>query len=471
MKVISRLCNKYTDLNEKEIGIIQMMADVLQPLANLEDADIFVDCACKDGDAIVVAEAKPSSGCSSYKKSVVGMLAKQENEPAVARTLRLGIPTKHMKAITQECTHVIQSVEPIKNADKVIGVLIREKRTYDEYATSERFHLSNPNFEAIAGVLSRMVDDNNWLTECIDEAVLMVDDKGTVTFRNTLAKDLYLKLGYFEDVLGQQYENIRLIDDEEVRDVNPHSFIETKVGKHFLSIRHVTMRESEIAFSVIMRDITCQKEQEKELILKSVAIKEMHHRVKNNLQTIASLIRLQARRTNNEETEKVLGETMNRILSISATHELLAQSGVDQIKIGEVIMHIKNNTVRYFARPQFDVKILIEGDDFFVDSDIATSVALVINELLQNSLQYAFMGEDVGVIKIIVKEGSLYSEIKVIDYGCGFDVDNMRKDRLGMSIVKSLVKDKLHGNFEISSDSNGTRVKFDFLQQTTDLSV
>ena len=126
-RAIRQLCQEYTDLTDDEIQVIEMMAGTLQPLANLEAADIFVDCPCREGDAIVVAEAKPEEDPSAYRNSVVGMLAKSENEPAVARTFRLGVATKHMKARTQEDNYTIQSVEPIKYNGRVIGVLIREK--------------------------------------------------------------------------------------------------------------------------------------------------------------------------------------------------------------------------------------------------------------------------------------------------------------------------------------------------------
>ena len=102
MNVIWSLCRKYTDLSDEEIRIIEHMSETLQPLANLEGADIFIDCPGRDGNAIVVAEAKPECVPSSYKNTVVGLLAKPENEPAVARTFRLGVGTKQMKAVTQE---------------------------------------------------------------------------------------------------------------------------------------------------------------------------------------------------------------------------------------------------------------------------------------------------------------------------------------------------------------------------------
>lgn len=466
MDVIWNLCRKYTDLTDEEISIIENMSNLLQPLANLEDADIFIDCPGRDGNAIVVAEAKPAGVPSSYKKTVVGLLAKQENEPAVARTLRLGVGTKQMKAVTQENGSTIQSVEPIRNGKRIIGVLIREKRVDEQRQVSERIHFSQQSFETIANALAHMVSENNWLTECIDEALLMVDQSGIVTFRNSLARDLYQRLGYIEDVLGQIYDNIRLVEAEENgEEVGGYSYVETSIGRQVLNIKRIQLDAPGMAFAVIIRDVTWRREQEKALILKSVAIKEMHHRVKNNLQTIASLLRLQMRRTDNQETHQVLGESMNRILSIASTHELLAQSGVDEVMIGEVILNIKNNTMRYFANPHFQVSISLEGDDFKVDSDIATSVALIINELLQNSLKYAFRDSEAGRVRIVVTQGELYSRIQVMDNGGGFDVKNTEQNRLGLSIVQTLVKDKLRGSLEIESGPTGTCATFDFKNQ------
>lgn len=473
LDIIGRLCHKYTDLTEEEIGIIQNMAKVLPTFADLEEADVFIDCPACNGDAIVVAEAKPSRVPSSYKKSVVGLPAKQENEPAVARTLRLGIGTRHMKAVTQENGCTVQSVEPIRNGNRIIGVLISEKRTNEQIQLDDGLHLSRDSCKTIANNLAQMIAEDNWLTECIDEALIMVDVFGIVAFRNRQARELYQKLGFVEDILGQPYKNVCLADLEvAMSGVREYAYLETTIGSKVLSTKCVQLDVPGMDFAVILRDITLQKEQEKALILKSVAIKEMHHRVKNNLQTIASLLRLQMRRTDGEETRQVLGESMNRILSIASTHQLLAQSGIDEVMIGEVIQNITSNALRYYSASRFYVETTLEGDAFHVSSDVATSVALIINELVENAMKYAFKEGDSGLIRIIVSRGELYSQIQVIDNGKGFDVKNTDCSRLGLSIVRTLVRDKLHGDFEIDSDSSGTRVRFDFrnkIMDTTDV--
>ena len=141
-----------------------------------------------------------------------------------------------------------------------------------------------------------------------------------MTFRNSLAQDLYRRLGYIEDILGQPYENVRLVEQDPAtaRQSGHCSYVETTVSNLVLDIKYIQLNSAGAAFAVIIQDVTWRREQEQALILKSVAIKEIHHRVKNNLQTIASLLRLQTRRTDSEETRQVLGESMNRILSIAS---------------------------------------------------------------------------------------------------------------------------------------------------------
>lgn len=470
MDKIKQLCRQYTDLDDDDIDIMERFSTSLQTIADMEEADMFLDCPTRDGDAIVIAEAKPQNGTSAYKNSVVGKLAKPENEPAVARTFMLGVETRQMKALTQERSHVIQTVEPIRNKGKVIGVLIREKR--DERQTvSPRVHLSEQSIKYMSDFISQVVDEHSWLPECIDEALLIVSDEGIITFRNSLAKELYTKLGYVDDILGQRYENFRLLDKQSSKEEeNLYTSVEIIVSSMYLTLKRIPINEKGIAFAVVMLDTTFFHEQEKQLILKSVAIKEMHHRVKNNLQTIASLLRLQVRRTDQELTKQVLYESMNRILSIAATHELLARSGVDEVMLGEVIVNIKNNAIRYFAPQYLSLDLSVEGDDFKVDSDIATSVALIINELLQNSLKYAFKERQSGRITINVTKGDLYSQISVIDDGIGFKVGKHTNEHLGLNIVQTLVRDKLHGKFTINSDKTGTNVTFDFKNKISDLS-
>lgn len=462
-KRIRELCREYTDLTDEEIQVIEMMAGTLQPLANLEAADIFVDCLCKEGDAIVVAEAKPEEAPSAYKNSVVGMLARAENEPAVARTFQLGIATKYMKARTQEDNYTIQSVEPIKYKERVVGVLIREKRISEDPEEIQK----GDGYQAVETPLNHMLNENEWLMESIDEGFMLVDANGYVIFRNMYARELFQKLGYVSDVLGQKYSNVCLTEWKKTTD-EVERIREVRYGKYYFRIRQIPLKKDKISLAVIIRDITWNREQEKNLVLKSVAVKELHHRVKNNLQTIASLLRLQVRRTDNEETKKALSESISRILSISATHQLLSQSGSEKVSLREVLGIVRSNVVQPFLKPGFSLELRLPAEDVMVDSDVAGSVALAVNELLQNSMKYAFENREEGRISISLQKGNVYSTLTVSDDGTGFDPDNTREGSLGLSIVTSLVQDKLHGKLKIRSGEAGTSVSFDFVNQTAD---
>ena len=192
-----------------------------------------------------------------------------------------------------------------------------------------------------------------------------------------------------------------------------------------------------------------------------MAIKEIHHRVKNNLQTIASLLRLQSRRIEGTEAKKAFDESISRIISIAVTHEILAQNGVDDVDIKTILERIFSNVMK-ITTEECEIKLSITGDTFLIDSDTATSVALVVNELVQNSIQYAFIDRDSGVIEINIEKGIQYSSIFVKDDGNGFEKGKTREGSLGMSIVKSIVEEKLKGCVNIESNVNGTKVIFDF---------
>lgn len=295
-----------------------------------------------------------------------------------------------------------------------------------------------------------------------------MDYKGRVSFRNLYARELFQNLGYVRDILGQKYKNICLTEWSDTPE-GADRIKEVRCGNYYLRVRQIPLMNQNIRFAVIIRDITWNREQEKNLILKSVAVKELNHRVKNNLQTIASLLRLQARREEKEETRQVLYESISRILSISATHQLLSQSGEACVSLMEVLENVRRNAVQPFLRTDLSFNLEITGDNLVVDSEIATSVALAVNELLQNCMKYAFKGRKEGHVWIRIEKGKIYSRLTVKDDGIGFDPEKIRSGSLGLNIVKTMVQDKLHGKFTIRSGREGTEAEFDFINEPTDL--
>lgn len=466
MQSIRELCYMYTNLSEGDITKLEHIAEVLPFISNLVEADVFIDCPTTDpNEAIVIAESKPSNHYSMYKNSVVGQLALRENEPAALRTLEIGMPTRDLKALTQECMNVRQTVEPIKNdKDRTIGVLIIEKDITEKNNDNKNLELFAETNKLLGSKIHSNNNNEGNITYHIDDGIIIFDENGVVRFANPVAEKLYKKLGYKDNLIGMDFDNISL-DNKLLHEISRNSDFDTSevnIGNLTLQVKYIYQSSKVLNLVMLIKDMTDMKQKEKELILKSVAIKEIHHRVKNNLQTIASLLRLQSRRIDNKEIKSALDESMNRILSIAATHEILAREGIDEVDIKEVIQQIKIGISRCFNISSDKINITVEGDGFKIDSDKSTSIALIVNELLQNSLQYAFEGRESGEINIKIQKGKVYSSISVVDNGKGFDTSLINNKSLGLNIVKSLVKDKLHGNFNIVSKCNGTKILFDF---------
>lgn len=197
------------------------------------------------------------------------------------------------------------------------------------------------------------------------------------------------------------------------------------------------------------------------------ALKETHHRIKNNLQMVASILNMQARRSSSEEMKNAFKENVSRILSFAAIHEILTSEGLgDRLPIMELMEKLRHNTTVYSNSEEQLVEIRIKGEDFLIPFDDAASIALVVNELLANAVEHAFVGRDRGNIVIDLKRGSRYSTITISDDGTGFDFESSKDKNLGLSIVNLTVNDKLGGRLRIFSDEGGSRVQFDFRNET-----
>lgn len=468
MNLIEQLCQRYTDLTPAEIDRICLMSSSLQSLANLEDADVFIDCPMADSreDAIVVAEAKPAYVPSSYKNTVVGLVARRENEPAVHRTFRLGVPTKQMKAITQENRTVIQTVEPISLGDRVIGVLIVEKRTEDRTAfaagAEARAKAEAPTEAERGGVFQ---PDFKRIVDGLPVAMVIVDSNGLVRYKNALAAQLFYDIGFVSNLDGMRYASFRLHPEsgrpgEGAAGSEQES--EFQIGSRWFNVREVPL-DDRGSFAVLYSDITRLQEKERELVLKSTAIQEMHHRVKNNLQTVASLIQLQIRRSEAPALADSLQEIMGRILSISVVHELLMRQVSDTVGVREVLTQIIDHNVRIRPKVGDAVRISLEGDDFVITTDLATTLGLVVNELLGNALRHAFDGRTEGWLRVCVQKCGPDIELQVIDNGKGFDARHPSdRKELGLSLVRTLVRDKLKGTLIIRSGEQGTEITINF---------
>jgi two-component sensor histidine kinase len=182
--------------------------------------------------------------------------------------------------------------------------------------------------------------------------------------------------------------------------------------------------------------------------------------VKNNLQTIAMLLRLQLRDGREVSGREVLTETINRILSIAAVHEILSVEGFKLINVRELLEKVTQTVAQTMTRPPLRVAVTIEGDEIYMPSQQATSIALAVTELLQNALEHAFPGRTEGRIHITLGQTEREWIVEVTDDGVGVprDTDPLATDNLGLKIVRALATEDLKGRFDLGAGRTaGTR--------------
>jgi two-component sensor histidine kinase len=203
-----------------------------------------------------------------------------------------------------------------------------------------------------------------------------------------------------------------------------------------------------------VHDATEARDKEQELKAKLAMIQEVHHRVKNSLQSIASLLRLQVRRADAAEVRQALLETVNRILSVAVVHEFFSYNSISIINLRDVAQRILDQMAESIMDPGKSIQFRLTGPGIYLSSQQATACALVINELLLNSVEHGYEHRDVGLVTIDLADDGEWVNIEVGDDGTGlpaeFDLDE--HGGLGLRIVRTLVQGDLKGNFELRGE-------------------
>lgn len=223
----------------------------------------------------------------------------------------------------------------------------------------------------------------------------------------------------------------------------------------------------------LLRDISDLRLRDRMLLSKDAAISEIHHRVKNNLQTISSLLRLESRRLDEPTARAVIEESVRRIHSISLVHEILSRDSGDDVEFREVLKPLVRMVSEGLVSPEAPIHFEIDGFGGVVSSEVATSLALVVTELLQNAVEHAFpadspAGRPQPRVRLTLSHDAQYIRIRVADNGVGIDdsIDLGGSGSLGQSIIHALVRDELRGTITFgrgdgSHDVPGTGVEIE----------
>jgi two-component sensor histidine kinase len=198
------------------------------------------------------------------------------------------------------------------------------------------------------------------------------------------------------------------------------------------------------------------------LVINAAVVREMHHRVKNNLQTVAMLLRLQKSAAQNLSAEDMLDDTINRILSIAAVHETLSEQGLRVVDVKNVLERVIRSVGETMLGAGQRIELEVSGDRLVLSSREATSLALATTELVQNALKHAFTGCQSGRIQVRLQAGTEESSVTVEDNGVGSPRPPSASKGLGLQIVEALVSEDLKGRFELIPSPRGTRAVIRF---------
>jgi two-component sensor histidine kinase len=472
MSTLGDLLAEHTMLPGNAVDHLHAVVGEWQLLADLSFADYLIWVRRDDGVLVCVAQCRPNTAPTVLQSDSVGSVVPAERLPLVAETFATGTAQRQTAAAHEDSWQLPGpqvAASPVRYADQVVAALTQHQTAltddqnsghletaYRECAMNLVHMLSEGTFPDVRDVaMSRS-------TPRVGDGFIRLDVDGVVAYASPNALSAYHRMGLTSELEGHNLILITrpLISDsfeaqemaEHVQDLlagGKSMRMEVDAGGATVLLRTLPLvvRGASAGAAVLIRDVTEVKRRDRALISKDATIREIHHRVKNNLQTVAALLRLQARRTANAEGREALIESVRRVSSIALVHDALSMSVDEQVNLDEVIDRILPimNDVASVDRP---IRINRVGDLGVLDSDRATALIMVITELVQNAIEHAFdPAAQEGSVTIRAERSARWLDVVVHDDGRGLPEGfNLEKsDSLGLQIVRTLVAAELDG--------------------------
>lgn len=476
MNKITELCHQYTNLSENDIVALLVEAQRIESMDEFENYDVFIDTwNVFNNQAVVIYHKPPKQGTSLYHDKVVGKDALRTNEPGVFHTLETKLNSVGLLAETQERRLIHQRIYPILRKQQAVGVTIVESDVSTGVLQDFQGTTGQSTYDDVSATIKMFGQLDTAITDQLADAILVFDRTKHLVLANHAAIELYRQVGYLGNIIGLAYENVSL--DGSQFDDTLKQLQELQGDRRFLtrSFNYLSYYFQERKFwnqdsqqlVVLIQDKTDVKSKEAEIISKSAAIREINHRIKNNLQSVISLLRIQQRRLSDEESKKILDESVSRIMAIASTYELMSKQLEDETNLKAAVQLLISHFVQLNEQTQ-RLKINLDVDpDIQVDSDQVVTISIIVNEALQNVVSHAFPQDQqkMGHATIKARVDHEIITMEIIDDGVGFDLNHTRSGSLGLTIIRNYVKDKLLGQLKIESSSNGTCISFSFDQK------
>jgi len=430
-----------------------------------------------------VAQIRPMTAATVFTHDLIGNEVTWGSRTDLDQALSSGEIIRDSRA--EQVGEIEIKVEciPVFFLDRVIAVISRH-RNLETMRTPSRLEL---NYREIANHIYRMiaegnfpVKDNVYLAEAaprVGDGLVRMNISGEVLFASPNARSALNRVGWDKDVEGQNFGQVLDSLVSPISPLNPkeenwqismsgkqlrREEFENSGGVLDLLAIPLTEGDNRIGAVVLVHNVTELRRKDRALISKDATIREIHHRVKNNLQTVSALLRLQARRIEDPKASAAIEEAVRRVVSIALVHETLSATSQDLVQFDEVITKIIQGASELNIRPN-EIQIKKVGEFGLISSMVATPLALVLTELIHNALEHG-LSTSGDLVELRINRQAASMTITVTDNGAGIpnDFSLELNTNLGLQIVQTLTKNELAGKIEFIKQNIGTQVQISF---------
>ncbi len=504
MKTSAELAATHTGLDPASLDHLQRLLGSWGVLSDLSFSDLLLVAPVRGtagAQLIVLGQIRPTTWATLLRVDLVGQVVESADWPVVTEAIGSGKVSSGLAVIPVPVRVRLASVDPdgrdtgevpavpdtaqlecvpVSHGGEPVAVIVRVAPLEDRRpGRLERVY--RDLYRRLA--LMVMVGDfpfvgEDFTTEDsprVGDGLVLVEPGGNVRYASPNAMSALHRMGVSDVVEGRRLSELGIDDTAVSSALRAGCPVTEEVERRpdvIVLMQCTPLLEQDMVTGamVLLRDVTDLRRLDRLLLSKDAAIREVHHRVKNNLQTISSLLRLQARRLEPGKGQEALREAERRVRSIALVHEILSREPGDEVPFDEIVgslVRMAEDSVVSGER----IEIHVKGDVGEVAADVATPLAVVLAELLQNAVEHAFPslggdsvfianndGEAVGHVELVLANNGEDLTLEVRDDGCGlpegFDIDHTTS--LGLSIVRDLVTSQLAGS--IAMTSNGGTV-------------
>ncbi|WP_251444899.1 MULTISPECIES: sensor histidine kinase [unclassified Microbacterium] len=486
MSTLSDLAQAQGCLDDEDVEWLHRLAGDGQLLADLASADIVIWIATAEGSFIAVAHTRPSGAATLFYRDIVGERVRPQWRTQVQGAFDTAeiVDSANPDWFEETPTRVrAVPIVRVRGRDgegaRPIGVLTRHTNLGEARTPSRQQITFNEAADDLFGMisvgefpdLSAPTSPRRGAPRASD-GLIRIDVDGVVTFASPNALSAFNRMGFDEELEGESLVEVttriippsRQVDESLPVVVTGRAPWRTDVEARgvTVSLRAIPLKDhgTRIGAIVLCRDVSELRHQEQELITKDATIREIHHRVKNNLQTVASLLRIQARRTHSEEARDALTQAMRRVESIAVVHDTLAGGLAQKVDFDEVFARVLKLVAEVASAPNTRARTQSTGRFGVLPSEYATPLALALTEVVTNAVEHGLAGQE-GLVTIEAQRTDENLRVIVRDTGHGLPEGRIGQG-LGTQIIRTLIQGELGGTIVWEgSDGEGTTVTID----------